>query len=123
MLGIVLIIVVGVLNFHPPHFLLESATTTDTVGARLLEVGLLADLVAAVIAAVGVYRGARWGWLLGIAVAAVGAGLYVLQETVGLPGLPTMWWEPSRIVTLAAEITFVIVALRQLATPPGHTTE
>ena len=54
------------------------------------------------VAAVGIYRGLRWGWLLGVATAGIGVGLYVVQETVGLPGLPGLprqWWEPSRIAT------------------------
>jgi hypothetical protein len=49
----------------------------------------------------------------GLAIACLGVGLYLAQETVGLPGLPRSWWEPSRIVTLAVETLFVIVAIPQ----------
>lgn len=119
-LGIVLIVVVGVLNFHPPHFLLEAGHFPSTAGSVALEASLLAGVVAALIAAVGIYRDARWGWLLGIVIAGIGAALYLVQETVGLPGLPRMWWEPSRIISLVIEAAFVVVAYRRLRRSAGR---
>jgi hypothetical protein len=62
--GIVLIVVIGLLNFHIPHFLIEPARN-GSYAAYVLEVGLLANVLGAVIAAVGIYLGHRWGWLLG----------------------------------------------------------
>jgi len=45
---------------------------------------------------------------------------YVIQQTLGLPGLAKNWWEPSRIVSLAVQALFLVVAVRQLPDPdPG----
>ena len=107
-LGIVLIVIVGLLNFHLPHFLLES-TTYFSYATYLLEFALLVNLLGAVVAAVGIYRNLRWGWLLGMLIVGVSFVLYLAQETVGLPGLPKMWWEPSRIVSLIVEALFVVL--------------
>jgi hypothetical protein len=41
--------------------------------------------------------------------------LYLVQETVGLPGLPKAWLEPSRLVALLIELTLVLVARARLA--------
>jgi len=113
-LGIVLIVITGLLTFHPPHFLLEAGRHSISPGGYLLEIWLAVNLLAAVVAAVGIARSARWGWWLGIVVAVVAVGLYLLQQTIGLPGLPKNWVEPSRIVALAVEALFVAVAVRQL---------
>lgn len=112
--GIALIIVVGLLNFHVPHFLIQSPAPSG-YASLLLELVLLVNVVGAVIAAVGIYRNLRWGWLVGLAIAVVSVLLYLLQETVGLPGLPKAWLEPSRIVSLLVEALFAVLAGFQLA--------
>jgi uncharacterized membrane protein YhdT len=112
-LSILLIVIVGLFNFHIPHFLLEPAKYSD-YASRVLELVLLANLLGTMTAAIGVYRNARWGWLFGIAIAGFCVILYVAQETVGLPGLPKVWWEPSRIVSLIAEALFVALAYCEL---------
>jgi hypothetical protein len=66
------------------------------------------------IAAFGIFRNRRWGWLLGILLASISFVLYLAQETVGLPGLPKVWWEPSRIVSLMVEGFFVVLANSQV---------
>jgi peptidoglycan/LPS O-acetylase OafA/YrhL len=111
-LGIALILVVGLLNFHVPHFLIEP-TSFDTA-TYLLELIFAVNLIGALVAGVGIYRNNRWGWILGLAVTATSFALYLAQESVGLPGLPKVWWEPSRIVALAVETVFVVVARYQL---------
>lgn len=108
-LGIVLIVVTGLLNFHIPHFLLEPTVYPDSA-SNILELVFLANILGAVIAAVGIYCNLRWGWLLGIIIAVFSFLLYLAQETVGLPGLPIMWFEPSRIVALIIEVLFVVFA-------------
>lgn len=115
-----MILAIGVLNFHPPHFLVESGSSARTLGSDLLEAGLLADVVAAIVAAVGIYHRARWGWVLGVVIVGVGVVSYLVQEMVGLPGLPRMWLEPSRIVALVIEAGFVAVAYRQVRRAPAH---
>ena len=116
----VLIVVVGLLNFHIPHFLIEPALD-GSYATYLLELALLVNVLGAVIAAVGIYLGHRWGWLLGVVIAAISVVLYVVQETVGLPGLPKMWLEPSRLLALLIEGLFVVLAGRQVATASGST--
>jgi hypothetical protein len=108
-LGVVLVVLVGLLNFHIPHFFIESAKTS-VAGSGLLEVIYAVNLLGALVAAAGIATNARWGWLLGVAIAALSFALYVAQETVGLPGLPKMWLEPSRIVSLMLEAGFVCMA-------------
>jgi uncharacterized membrane protein YhdT len=112
-IGIVLIVLVGLLNFHVPHFLLEAPKSFGTA-STLLELVLFVVLLAAVVAAVGIFYNRRWGWLLGLFIAAFSVVLYLAQETVGLPGLPRMWWEPSRIVSLLVEGLFVVEACLQV---------
>jgi hypothetical protein len=106
--GIVLIVIVGLLNFHLPHFLLERATSTGD--EAYLELVFLANLLGAIIAALALWRDRRWGWLLGVLVVGLSFVLYLAQESVGLPGLPKNWWEPSRIVSLIVEALFIVVA-------------
>jgi hypothetical protein len=112
-LGIVLIIAVGLLNFHIPHFLLEPAKYSGSA-SFLLESVFLINLIGAATAAVGIYRNQRWGWVLGIAIAVISALLYLAQETVGLPGLPQSWLEPSRIVSLFIEASYAVLAGYQI---------
>ena len=111
--GIVLIVVVGLLNFHVPHFLIERATQ-DGTAANVLELALLANVMGAAIAALGIYRDQPWAWVLGVVVAGISLALYLVQETVGLPGLPKMWLEPSRLVSLVLEGVFVVLACVQI---------
>ena len=112
-LGIVLIVIVGLLNFHVPHFLIEPAASVGD-GSSLLELVFLSNLLGALAAAVGIYRNGRWGWFLGMVMAGTSFTLYLAQETVGLPGLPKVWLEPSRIVSLVVEALFVHVAWYQV---------
>ena len=46
-------------------------------------------MLGAVVTAGGIASNVRWGWLLGILIVGVCLVLYLAQETVGLPGLPT----------------------------------
>jgi uncharacterized membrane protein YhdT len=111
--GVILIAIVGLLNFHIPHFLLEPVAHSD-YASRILELALLANLIGGVIAALGVYRVMRWGWMLGVYIASFSIFLYLLQETIGLPGLPQAWSEPSRIASLIVDVLFLVLAWRQL---------
>jgi uncharacterized membrane protein YhdT len=111
--GVILIVVVGLLNLHIPHFLLEPAVHSD-YGSRLLELTLLANLIGGVTATLGIYRNMRWGWMLGISISGFSIFLYLLQETIGLPGLPQVWSEPSRIASLIVDLLFLVLAWHQL---------
>ena len=116
--GVLLIIAIGLLNFHVPHFLLEPGKTAG-VASGVLELVLLANLLGAVVAAFGIARGQSWGWRLGVAVAAFSVLLWLAQETVGLPGLPRQWREPSRIVALLLEAAYLALA-RAVLGPLGR---
>jgi hypothetical protein len=111
--GTVLIIVVGLLNFHIPHFLFQDPGAGGRAG-YVLELGLVLNVAAAVVAAVGIVRRRGWGWILGMIVAGVSLALWLAQETVGLPGLPQAWTEPSRLVAVMIETAYLILASRQL---------
>jgi hypothetical protein len=119
-LGIVLIVTVGLLNFHLPHFLLERAGSAGEA-ANSLELVFLANLLGAAIAAAAIWGHRRWGWLLGVLVAGLSFVLFLAQETVGLPGLPRNWWEPSRIVALIVEALFVVLAWKQVVSKGQRT--
>jgi hypothetical protein len=74
----------------------------------------LANLLGAAIAAVAIWRNQRWGWLLGLLVVGLSFVLYLAQESVGLPGLPKNWLEPSRIVSLIIGSLFIFVARKRV---------
>lgn len=105
--GIVLIVITGLLNFHPPHFLLESHKSFGATPSSL-EFGLFMLVIAALVSAVGICKNLQWGWILGVVVSIISVLLWLTQETIGLPGFPKMWFEPSRIVALIIEIAFVV---------------
>ena len=109
MLGAAVIMIVGLFNFHIPHFVLERSPDS---GARAswLELLFLAVVLGAVVAAIGIWRASRWGWLIGVLVVAVAVALYVIQESLGLPGMPQNWFEPSRIASLIFDALFIAVA-------------
>jgi hypothetical protein len=108
-LGAGLIISVGVLNFHVPHFVLERSASAGA-GASWLELVFLAVVLGAFIAAVSIWRTRRWGWQLCVVVVVVALALYVTQESVGLAGLPQNWFEPSRIVSVMFDALFIAAA-------------
>ncbi len=108
-----MIVLVGLLNFHIPHFFLETHASPGPA-SFLLEALLAVNVLGALAAAAAIFSRARWGWILGIVICIVSVLLYLAQETVGLPGLPKMWLEPSRIVSLIVEVAFLILAHAQL---------
>ena len=106
--GIVLIVIIGLFNFHIPHSFIEDNNLSGA--SKVVELIFVVNLLGALAAAVGIYFDQRWGWILGICIAVLSALLWILQETVGLSGLPQQWLEPSRIVSLIIEIVFVLLA-------------
>jgi peptidoglycan/LPS O-acetylase OafA/YrhL len=110
--GIVLIIAVGVLQLHLPHYLAE--TSAPASYATFPGPLLLATMIGSLGAAVGIARRGRWGWLLGDVVATLSCMLYVVQEMGGLPGLQQTWWEPTRILSLLLAGLFLILARQRV---------
>jgi hypothetical protein len=109
----VLIVGVGLVNLHIPHFILESKSGFSSA-EYLFGLMLLVNFLASLVAALCISRSIRAGWIIGIIVCALSAILWLAQETVGLPGLPQQWLEPSRIAALAVEGIFVLTAWHQL---------
>lgn len=71
--------------------------------------------LGALISAVGIWMGARrWGWGLGLLIAAGSIAGYIASRTVGLPALPAepdAWLEPLGVASLIAEALFVALTL------------
>jgi hypothetical protein len=100
--GAALILVSGLIHLilSPEHF--EEATYLGWL--------FLADFAGAAVAAWGIYRGQRWGWVLG-AVLALGAFVaYFIDGTVGLPGAEGHHFlEPVGVVAKAVEGLFLVL--------------
>jgi uncharacterized membrane protein YfcA len=109
--GIALILVVGLIHLINSPEDLEEGSYTGLL--------YLANFAGALAAAVGIYREKRWGWALGLLVAAGAFAGYVISRTVGLPGLPveTEWLEPLGVLSLLVEGLFVGVYLAIIARP------
>lgn len=106
--GIVLIIITGIIHF---------IDAPDAFG-EITYKGILFTLngIGAVVAAYGIFRGASWGWLLGLLVAGGAIIGYIISRTIGLPGLPveSEWLEPLGVFSLIVEGIFVALAIRAL---------
>jgi hypothetical protein len=111
--GIALIVATGAI-----HFIDAPGSFGD---ARYKGLLFVANGVAALVAAVGIYRGSRsWGWGLGLLVAGGALVGYVISRTVGLPGLePDVWLEPLGVLSLVVEAAFILVFLRARRAPAG----
>ena len=101
--GIVLIAVVGLIH------LIEAPEYFET--AAYVGLLFLANGIGAAISAYGIYRGAGWGWALGVLVAVGAFVAYILSRTVGLPGATGLaqesFFEPLGLVSLSVEALFV----------------
>ncbi len=104
-LAIVFIVITG---------LVHVIDAPDALGEAAYK-GLLfyANGIAALIAAVGIFRGERsWGWNLGALVALATILGYVASRTVGLPQIPAEpdeWLEPLGVISLIAEGAFLVL--------------
>lgn len=82
----------------------------------------------ALLAAIGIYRGARgWGWSLGALIAFGSIAGYVISRTVGLPMLEVEdeWLEPLGALALAVEVLFMalyfyVITRPAVVQPPAH---
>ena len=73
------------------------------------------SVIGAVAAAIGIWRGERWGWQLGAVVAGGSIIAYFVTRTIGFPGFRENSWEdftePIGVVSLIVEGMFVATAL------------
>jgi hypothetical protein len=114
--GILLIVVVGLIHlFKAPAYL---------AAAPYVGVAFLVNVLLAFVSAFGIYRGMRWGWLLGIVVAGGAFVLYVVSRTIGLPGLEDdvgEWFDPAGILALIVEVLFIgLYAITATQTASRH---
>ena len=105
--GVALMLVTGIVHLIDAPDAFDEATYKGLLFA--------ANGIGALIAAVGIARGARsWGWGLGLLVAAGAFVGYVASRTIGLPGIPAepdAWLEPLGVVSLVAEGLLVGLAI------------
>src|ERR687886_3017538 len=104
--AILLIVAVGLVHLRgaPPHYNF----------APYLGVAFVANFIGALVAAVGIYRDALWGWLLGALIAGGALVMYVISRSVGLPGYEHAvgrWFGPLGVVSLVVEALFIAVFL------------
>ena len=72
----------------------------------------IANGIGAVIAAYGIWKHQRWGWLLGLLVSVGSLAGYVASRTVGLPQIPAepdAWLEPLGLISLLTEGAFLAI--------------
>ncbi len=97
--GVALILAVGAIHAieAPDHFR----------AAAYLGVLFAVNAAAALVAAVGILRGAKgWGWTLGAAISGLSALAYLASRLLGLPGLGETaggWDEPLGSLALIVE--------------------
>ena len=104
--GILLIVAVGLVHLRgaPPHYRF----------APYLGVGFAANFIGALVAAVGLYRDALWGWLLGALVSGGALVMYVVSRSIGLPGYEHAvgrWLGPLGVMSVVVEVLFIAVFL------------
>ena len=104
--AILLIFAVGLTHLigSPPHYRV----------APYIGVGFVVNFIGALVAAVGIYRDALWGWLLGAIVAGGALVMYVVSRSIGLPGFEHAvgrWSGPLGVLSLVVEALFLAVFL------------
>src|ERR687886_980014 len=114
LMAILLIIAVGVIHLigASPHYRV----------APYIGVLFVANFIAALVAAVGIYRDALWGWLLGVLIAGGALVMYVVSRSVGLPGFELSvgrWFGPLATIALIVEVPFLALFLLAVRTRRG----
>ncbi|MCA1730767.1 MAG: hypothetical protein LC751_15605 [Actinobacteria bacterium] len=104
--GVVLISLVGLI-----HLLVTSEYFEYAAYVGLL---FLVNVACSILSAYGIYRGASWGWILGLVISVGSFMGYIVSRTVGLPGAPGIlrepFTEPPGLLSLVVELAFAGVA-------------
>src|SRR5829696_6165945 len=103
--GIALIAVVGLIHMIDAPEDLEEGSYLGFL--------FVANFLGALVAAAGIYRENRWGWVIGLLLAGGVFAGYVISRTAGLPGLPAEeeWLEPLGVHFLVVEALFAGIFL------------
>ncbi|HEX2729105.1 MAG TPA: hypothetical protein VHM16_05075 [Rubrobacteraceae bacterium] len=80
--------------------------------AAYLGVLFFANFVGSAASAVGISRGAWWGWPLGLVMAGGAFVMYIESRTIGLPGMTEGWFDPPGVLSLILEAVFMTLFLR-----------
>jgi hypothetical protein len=108
--GASLIAAVGLIHLLEAPEELEEATYLGLL--------FLANFGGAVVAAIGIYQGHKWGWGLGALLAGGAFVGYVISRTLGLPGMPVEeWLEPLGMISLLVEGLFMGLVLAIFVRP------
>ena len=112
--AILLIVAVGLVHLRgaSPHYNF----------APYMGIAFVANFVGALVAAVGIYRDALWGWLLGVLIAGGALVMYVVSRSVGLPGFELSvgrWFGPLATTALIVEVPFLALFLLAVRTRRG----
>ena len=96
----------------PPHYRV----------APYIGLGFVVNFIGALVAAVGIYRDALWGWLLGAVVAGGALVMYVVSRSIGLPGFEHAvgrWFRPLAIISFIVEALFLALFFLAVSTRRG----
>lgn len=104
--AIALVLVTGAI-----HFVDAPSSFSDATYKGWL---FVANGIAAIVAAIAISRGRRWGSSLGVLVAGGALVGYVISRTIGLPGIaPEIWISsPLAVLSLAVEAACVVVLVQ-----------
>jgi hypothetical protein len=114
-LAIILILEVGIVHYFTAQHEFEEAA--------ILGYLFMANFLAALVAAYGIYRRKAWGWGLGLLIAAGSLVGYIWSRTSGLPGLEAeAWLSAWGVTSLVSESLFCLLVLfRPWRTGPADT--
>ena len=71
-----------------------------------------ANFFGSLIAAFGIYHRQRWGWMLGLVIAAGSIAGYIWSRTFGMPGMNVEeWFAPYGIVSMSVEVLLFSIFL------------
>lgn len=107
-LGIILIVITGIIHFIEAPEYFDEATY----------MGLLFVLngISSLAAAYGIYKNQKWGWILGLLIAAGSIIGYAISRTVGMPNVAIKEWiEPIGILSLVVEALFSLLAVKMVS--------
>jgi hypothetical protein len=110
--GAALIVATGVIH---------AVEAPDYLGEQYVGILFIANAVGAAVAALGIWRGSRAAWVLGVLIAAGAFTGFILARTTGLPGgFKESQWQPLGIASLVIEAAYCLVAARALTAAPAR---